>query len=185
MTIKNSDEQLLRRYTETGDPEFFGELYDRYIPLLYGLCLKYMHSREKAEDAVMGLFESLLPRVSGYDIRNFRTWIYSVAKNHCLQLLRSEKPIIKVEINETVMESDPVLHLLDEGGSDKALGECMERLPEGQRTAIGLFFLEEMSYADVAEKTGYSLSAVKSFIQNGKRNLRICMEKKGIFSDRV
>lgn len=174
-----SDEQLLRRYADTGRTEYFGELYDRYIPLLYGLCLKYMKTPETAEDAVMGLFEVLMPRVGAYQIKVFRTWIYSVAKNHCLQLLRRERHIT-VDFREEVMESDPVAHLLDEADprrSEDALGRCMERLPEPQRVSVTLFFLEELSYAEVSERAGYTPGAVKSHIQNGKRNLKICLEK--------
>ncbi len=179
MKLSRSDEELLQMYLRTGRTEYFGELYDRYIPLLYGLCLKYLRQSEAAEDAVMGLFEQLQPRIKQYEIRVFRTWIYSVAKNHCLQLMRREKPIIKVEIKDDLMESDPVLHLLDEGGREAALAECLKKLPEPQRIAVTLFFMEELSYADIVERAGYSPTAVKSYIQNGKRNLKICLEKGG------
>ena len=126
-TREPDDDELLRRLRQTGQDSCFGTLYSRYIPLLYGVCLKYLQRQDLAEDAVMALFEELQPKIARYEIREFRTWIYSAAKNHCLQR-----------------------H----------------------------FFFEEMSYADIAEATGWHLKSVKSYIQNGKRNLKICIEKR-------
>ena len=157
-----SDEELLIHYTKSGDTEYFGELYNRYIPLLYGLCLKYLHDEDRAQEAVMQLFEDLLP------------------KNHCLQLLRKENKEIPLDYTVNIMESDEFLHLLSEEESSeeqlKALHHCLEKLPEEQRTSITRFFLEEMSYADIVEQTGFTLNNVKSYIQNGKRNLKICIK---------
>lgn len=178
-----SDSELLQLYKETGKGDYFGELYNRYIPLLYGLCLKYLQEEEKAQDAVMQLFEDLLPKLSRYEIREFRTWIYSVAKNHCFQLLRKENPEIATDFDWQFVESYDLLHLLDkEETSDDArttaLKHCLEKLPEPQQRCILSFFMEEMSYVDIVEQTGYQLKSVKSYIQNGKRNLKSCIEKR-------
>ena len=180
---KLSDEELLALYNSSGKSDYFGELYDRYIPLLYGVCLKYLHDPDKSKDAVMQLFEDLLPKISNYDIAVFRTWIYSVVKNHCLQILRKENKEIIVDFDTNRMESDDILHLLSEEKDDdesekmEALRRCMEKLPEQQRICIANFFWEEMSYADIVDATGYALSQVKSYIQNGKRNLKVCIDK--------
>ena len=175
-----NDEDLLSLYLQTNQSDYFGELYNRYIPLIYGLSLKYLQQPEKAEDATMELFEMLLPKVSGYEIKVFKTWIYSVAKNHCLQILRKKEQHIFVDLNSEIMESDVVLHLLEENGSEEenaALKRCLEKLPKPQKISVSMFFIEEMSYADIAEQTGYLLKTIKSHIQNGKRNLKICIEK--------
>lgn len=176
-----TDTELLSQYKESEDAEYFGTLYNRYIPLLYGLCLKYLHDESKAQDAIMQLFEELLPKVSNYDIQTFKTWLYSVARNHCLQIIRKESKEITVDFDSNLMESDEVLHLLCDEDNDNerllALRNCLERLPDGQRVSITHFFMKEMSYADIADKTGYSLNTVKSNIQNGKRNLKICINK--------
>lgn len=176
---KLADEELLQRYGQSGKTEYFGELYNRYIPLLYGLCLKYLRDEAQAQDAVMQLFEDLLPKVSNYEIKVFRTWLYRVAKNHCLQLLRKENREIALDYTIHVVESDEFLHLLSEEESSEeqleALHRCLEKLPEAQRASILHFFIEELSYADIVEQTGYSLNNVKSYIQNGKRNLKICI----------
>ncbi len=180
MTTYN-DEALLKEFTRTNQPEYFGELFQRYVPLTYGLCLKYLQNREKAEDAVMELFEELLPKVNNYEIKEFRTWLYSVTKNHCLQILRKENRSVYVDFNTEIMESDAVLHLFEEedrsDAQTAALNRCLEKLPKPQRAGITMFFIEEMSYAEIAEQTGFLLKTVKSHIQNGKRNLKICLEK--------
>lgn len=178
---KCTDEQLLKLYTDTRQSEYFGELYNRYIPLLYGVCLKYLQDEAKAQDAVMQLFEELLLKVCRYEINVFRTWLYSVVKNHCLQLLRKNEPEINVGLDTEIMESADIVHLLVEEEEDTerlaALKHCIEKLPVPQRISIVAFFLEEKSYADIVEVTGYQLKSVKSYIQNGKRNLKNCIEK--------
>jgi RNA polymerase sigma-70 factor (ECF subfamily) len=181
-TEKLSDEDLLNRYRDSEDTEYFGILYNRYIPLLYGVCLKYLADTDKAQDAVMQVFENIFPKILQYEIQTFRTWIYSVAKNHCLQILRKETNEIFIDFNSEIMESDEILNLLNEeedtGEERKAiLRQCLKKLPVGQRNAIYRFFMEEMSYQDIIESEGYTLNQVKSYIQNGKRNLRICIEK--------
>lgn len=176
-----TDEELLARHAESEHAEYFGALYNRYIPLLYGLCLKYLNDKHKANDAVMLLFEELLPKISDYSIQHFKPWLYRVARNHCLQILRKESREIVVDFDSDLMESDEVLHLLCDEEDDQArlqaLQRCLERLPDGQRMSIIHFFMKEMSYTDVAEETGYSIKAVKSNIQNGKRNLKICINR--------
>jgi len=174
-----TDEELLLQYKESGNNEHFGTLYNRYIPLVYGLCLKYLQDADKAQDAVMELFENLLPKVLIYDIKVFKTWLYSVAKNHCFHILKDNRREIPVDFDSNLMESDVVLTLLDENVNDDreaVLNKCMEKLPEPQKISVHKFFFEEMSYADIVETTGYNMKSVKSYIQNGKRNLRICIE---------
>ncbi len=177
------DEHLLAEFLATGDTELLGELYGRYIPLVYGLCLKYLDRPADAEDATMELFEELVTKVTAHRIRNFRTWLWSVARNHCLQRLRREKRTVRVDFEDRVVESATLLHLLSEGTDETALAaleRCMEKLPERQREAVEMFFMERRSYADIAEATLGEVRSVKSYIQNGKRNLRICLERKGM-----
>ncbi|MDR2036285.1 MAG: sigma-70 family RNA polymerase sigma factor [Bacteroidales bacterium] len=176
-----SDEELLRLFVTTGRTEYFGQLYHRYIPLVYGLSLKYLRHAEKAEDAVMQLYEELSHKIARYEIKQFKTWLYRVAKNHCLQILRREKQEISIDFDVPVMESESFLHLFNENIDEErfqALQGCLKQLPEPQRISVTQFFLEEMSYADIVDVTGYQLKSVKSYIQNGKRNLKICIEKK-------
>ena len=173
----------MQRYLDSGETEPLGELYNRYVPLVYGLCLKYLKGVEQAEDAVRQVCESLPGKVERYEIREFRVWIYSVAKNHCLQELRKVKREFSSDFSFGIMESDEVTHLLNRKEEEEvrftALEKCLEQLPLPQRESIRRFFLEEKSYADIVDETNYNLKSVKSYIQNGKRNLKICMEKQG------
>jgi RNA polymerase sigma-70 factor (ECF subfamily) len=175
-----SDNELLTNFTQTSDQEFLGQLYARYIPLVYGLCLKYLQQTEDAEDAVTNIYEELSQKIHHYQIENFKTWLYSVAKNHCLQVLRKEKNKFFEEVDVTVMDSDKFEHLIDvedDQEKEEALNYCLDTLPEEQRQCINHFFFDDFSYADIVDKTGYALSKVKSYTQNGKRNLKICILK--------
>lgn len=177
---EQTDEELLLLYRQTGNTEHFGMLYNRYLPLVYGVCLKYLQHEANAQDAVMEIFEKLLPRIGEYDIKEFRTWLYSVVKNHCFYLLRDKKREINIAYDSNIMESDEVLTLFnsDESNEQEAvLRKCLENLPDPQRITVAKFFYEELSYVEIVDVTGYHLKSVKSYIQNGKRNLKICMEK--------
>lgn len=174
------DAELLQLHAESEHNEYLGVLYNRYTPLIYGVCLKYLRNTDDAADVVMAIFEQLVERVSRYQIGEFRTWIYSVTKNHCIQILRKGSQEISSDSDLGVVETDTVTHLLS-GGTDEeryqALEACMAKLPGPQRKCIELFFFKKKSYADIAMETRYPQKSVKSHIQNGKRNLRICIEK--------
>jgi len=176
----HTDEELLQFYIESGDMAFFGELYRRYIPKLYGLCLKYLGEKDTARDAVMDIFMALTEKMKQYEVNNFNSWLYSVAKNHCLQKIRKEKQTIFIKIEDAFVENEDIFTLKDKPQSQEekaALEYCMGTLPEEQQKSINLFFYEEHSYADIVDVTGYALNKVKSYIQNGKRNLKSCIIK--------
>ena len=173
-----SDEELLLEFSKTEDVSVFGELYHRYIPLVYGLCLKYLSDKDSAQDAVMDIFESVLKKLPQYEVKNFKTWLYSVSKNHCLQHLRKEKGVFFVKVEEEFMENDDFFTLIDKPQTKEetdALAHCLGTLSDEQKKSIEFFYLEEKSYADIVELTGYALTKVKSYIQNGKRNLKSCL----------
>lgn len=175
-----TNENLLQTFIESADVAYFGELYRRYIPLVYGLCLKYLNNQEAAQDAVMDIFATLVEKVPQYEIKNFNTWLYSVAKNHCLHVLRKEKQHSIVNIEDVFVENEAIFTLTDKPQSQEetdALAYCLGTLSEEQRVSINYFFYEEKSYADIVDLTGFALSKVKSYIQNGKRNLKSCIIK--------
>ncbi|RYE19008.1 MAG: sigma-70 family RNA polymerase sigma factor [Sphingobacteriales bacterium] len=173
------DTPLLNNYRETGDLAVLGQLYEKYVSLVYGVCLKYLKDEETAKDAVMSIFEELVTKAKQHEIKQFRGWLYVLARNYCLMQLRSGKKLETVVLDE-VMENVPLLHPEDKYGEDymKALERCMEKLPAAQKESVDLFYLQEKCYKEIADTTGYSLNEVKSYIQNGKRNLKICLEKK-------
>lgn len=175
-----SDSELFDLLRTEHQTRYFGELYRRYIPLLYGVCLNYLGNEDDAQDAVMDLFEGLSQKIANYRIDNFHAWLYTVAKNHCLLKLRKEKNLFFVDINEAVMENGDLFTLSDEERSEEersALAFCLNELGEEQRRSIAYFYYEEKSYADIVSLTGYTPDKVKSYIQNGKRNLKNCIVK--------
>ncbi len=171
---------MLARFREAGKIDYFQQLYERYIPLIYGLCLKYLQSPELSQDAVIDIYENLSQKIQDYEIKVFKNWLYSVVKNHCFHILRESKKEIIVNFDSQLMESDSNFDLFGEENDEEkenALNRCLEKLPEPQRVAIEKFFYEDKSYADIVDETGFHLKSVKSYIQNGKRNLKICIEK--------
>ena len=182
-----SNEELFDLFRKNNRSDYFGELYRRYIPMLYGLCLKYLGNEADAKDAVMDLFEELNEKITKYDITKFHSWLYTVAKNHCLQKIRKEKQTFFVEINDAVMENGDFFTLLDEEQSKdekSALEFCIKELGVEQRTSIEYFYYENKSYADIVSITGYTLEKVKSYIQNGKRNIKNCILGLKMMSER-
>lgn len=180
-----TDEELLKRYCESGDLAYFVEAYKRYMPLVYGVALKYLKRPEDAQDAVMQLFEELIVKVKETEIQSFKAWLYTCIRNNCLMEIRKRNKNLSVSLDDSFMEFCDDFHLTIAGENEereKALQDCIEALPEKQRISVNYFFLQELSYKEVEERTGFSLKNVKSFIQNGKRNLKLCLEHKGITS---
>ena len=175
---KSTDEELLSDYRASGNLTVLGSLYERYMPLVYGVCLKYLKDEELAKDAVMGIFEELVDKVKKHEINQFRSWVYVLGRNYCLMQLRSGKKMELVNLDE-VMEFTPFLHPEDNNREEalKALEHCIAGLTGGQKQSIDLFYLKEKCYKEIAGITGYTLNEVKSYIQNGKRNLKICLER--------
>ena len=158
-----------------------GGLYQRYMDLVYGVCLKYFKDPEAAKDGVMQIFEELVSKLKKHEVENFRGWLHQVAKNHCLLQLRTPKNIKTVEFKTDIMQSGENVHLngvLEKEENFKKLEHCISTLTNDQQMAIRLFYLEEKCYNEIVEITGQEWNQVRSFIQNGRRNLKICMESK-------
>jgi RNA polymerase sigma factor (sigma-70 family) len=175
-----SDKQLVSDYKSTGDLAVLGELYQRYMELVYGVCLKYYKEPEAAKDSVMQIFEELVSKLKKHEVDNFRAWLHQLAKNHCLMQLRTPKNLKTVEFKMEIMQSKEVVHLngvLDKEENFKKLEFCMGTLAGDQQEAIRLFYLEGKCYNEIVEITGQEWNQVRSSIQNGRRNLKICMEK--------
>lgn len=183
--IKRTDEELLSIYLEKQDHEVFGELYSRYMHLVYGVCLKYFKEPEKSKDAVILIYEKIQLEIHKHSVKNFKSWLYVVTKNHCLMELRKRKPgdLILTSSDEELagfMENEPELHPIDEESNESlenALAHCIEKLKAEQKSCIQLFYFENKCYREIAEQLYMEEKKVKSYIQNGKRNLKICLEK--------
>lgn len=176
-----ADKELISRYKSTSDLRTLGDLYQRYMELVYGVCMKYLQDSEKAKDAVMQIFEELVLKLKKHEVENFKSWLYQLAKNHCLMQLRTPRNLKTVEIPESLMQSEENVHLngvLEKEENFKKLELCLGTLSEEQRKVVQLFYLDGRCYNEIAELTGMDWNQVRSLIQNGRRNLKICMESR-------
>jgi len=174
-----SDKELVALYKESGDMAILGELYQRYMELVYGVCLKYYKDPETAKDSVMQIFEELVPKLRKHEVENFKPWLHQVAKNHCLMQLRTPKNMKTVEFKYELVQSEDNVHLngvLEKEENFKKLEFCLGTLTNEQRETVKLFYLDGKCYNEIVEITGLERNQVRSFIQNGRRNLKLCME---------
>lgn len=177
-----TEENLIASYKESGDLKFLGQLYEPYQPLVYGLCLKYFKNSMEAEDAAMDIFEKLIVKLKTHNVSNFKSWLYTVTKNHCFEKLRKKQRVMEKEFDAGIMYSEGIFHLDKKEEKEielNQLDQCLENLPEKQKQCIQLFFYESKTYKEISEGLELSWSQVRSFIQNGRRNLKICMESNG------
>lgn len=179
-----SDLELVVRYKQSGEVYYAGVLFQRYTHLILGLCLKYLKNQQDSQDAVMDIFEQISVALLKHEVTNFKSWLHTLTRNHCLMKLR--KPEVKRLITQDVAEVDESLfmenaddeHLIDEDEREaqlRHLPAALNQLNAEQKVCIELFYLHSKSYQEVAEATGYNLNQVKSYIQNGKRNLKIVL----------
>ena len=181
---ERTDEELVEMFKASGNLEQLGILYERYMHLVYGVCLKYLENREDAKDGVTAIFEKLITELPKHAVEQFRGWLYVLTKNHCLMRIRSEKSEHRQKElwekeQDVFMESAEEMHPIDEEEQslNKTLQECIKELKGQQQECIRLFYFENRSYREVAALLLLDEKKVKSYIQNGKRNLKICIEE--------
>ncbi|RAJ06857.1 RNA polymerase sigma-70 factor (ECF subfamily) [Chitinophaga skermanii] len=178
-----SDIELIQRYKTDGNSDWIGVLFDRYAILLLGLCMKYLKNEEDARDSVQQIFLKVLQEVHKHDIIFFKAWIHQVAKNYCLMQLRKTQQHVQTELTEVNMpgvadiEDDQKAKHIEKDNMLEHMQEGLAQLNIEQSTCVKLFYLDKKSYQEIADITGYSLLQVKSYIQNGKRNLKLFLEK--------
>lgn len=175
-----ADKDLLEKYFESGEPEYLGILFSRYLHLVYGVCMKYFRDRDESKDAVMEIFEKIFKVLRKDKVEDFNRWIYTVTRNHCLTSLRDRKRHMLKDEGLIPVESEENWHHKDDGIMEEnieKLRKCLETLPEQQKTCVELFYFHRKSYRQIMDETRFEENKVKSYIQNGKRNLRICIEK--------
>ena len=167
-----TDKELVLQYKQGGDLKLLGDLYQRYMELVYGVCLKYLKDPDQAKDSVMQIFEELVIKLRKHEVENFKSWLYQLAKNHCLMQLRTPRNLKTVELPESLMQSEENVHLngvLEKEENFKKLEYCLGTLSEEQRKAVQLFYLEGKCYNEIVEITGIEWNQVRSFIQTGRR----------------
>lgn len=177
-----SDEEIIQSYQLKGDLKYVGVLYERYSHLILGLSLKYLKNMEESEDMVMKIFEKLTKDLMNHEVQNFKSWVFTVSRNHCLMFLRKQsrmagkvKSIDGMDVH--VDDSHEKEQKIDTEIKLSQMEAAMDQLKPEHKSCVELFYLQEKCYQEVSEITGFSMKQVKSYIQNGRRNLKIIMEK--------
>lgn len=176
-----TDQELLERWYSDHNNEWLGTLLQRYTLLLFGVCMKYIKEEEEARDCVQQIFVKVITELGKYRVEYFKSWIYTIARNHCLMKLRDQHGR-SAELSESMLaawDDEPGRNIHHEKEQLlRWMGESLEELGKEQKTCVILFYLDKRSYQEIAGDTGFTLMQVKSYIQNGKRNLKLLMEKK-------
>lgn len=177
-----TDQELLEKFHADHNNEWLGILLQRYTLLLLGVCMKYLKDEDEAKDSVQQVFLKVIQELHKYKVEYFKSWLYMVAKNHCLMKLRERQGKQTVEITDRHSgQPEPETDrqaLLHNDLTLEMMGAALKELNPEQQQCVTLFYLEKKSYQEVSEATGYSMLQVKSYIQNGKRNLKLLIEKK-------
>ena len=174
-----SDEALLLQYRASGNSRWIGLLLQRYTVLLLGVAMKYLKDKTAAQDAVQQVFLKALTHLPPGEIQNFKGWLYILTRNHCLQTLRDKTYLAPDEVLATISaDADRTEELLLRDATLSQMEEALTHLPAGQQQCITLFYLKKRSYQQIMEVTGFSFADVKSYIQNGKRNLKLTLLKR-------
>lgn len=177
-----TDQELLEKFYADHNNEWLGILLQRYTLLLLGVSMKYLKNEEEAKDSVQQIFLKVIQELQKYKVEYFKSWLYMVAKNHCLMKIRDKQGKITTEINDRLTakpEEESNLQKLVQNDHTLDLMEvALKELNTEQQQCVTLFYLEKKSYQEISDATGYNLLQVKSYIQNGKRNLKILIEQK-------
>jgi len=175
-----TDKELVQSFQSTHDLKVLSELYQRYMDLVYGVCLKYLKDPEDAKDSVLAIFEELITKLQKHEVSNFKGWLYQLTKNHCLMILRADKRFSKVQLDMSLMQNEETVHLngiLEREENFQHLQYCMSQLIEEQKNVLELFYMKGKCYNEIVTLTGIEWNKIRSYIQNGRRNLKLCMDK--------
>jgi len=186
-TKKNnaSDEELVLDYFHSGNKKLLGDLFEKYVKTVFGGCLFYFRDKELAKDAVMQIFEKLMIDLRKTEVKNFKGWLGFVVRNYCISELRKTKgkyfvseTYLDFEVQEPSWEEEERIAKVNEDLLLENMKEALPKLKENQRICVEFFYLKGYSYQQISEETNFSVNEVKSFIQNGKRNLKLLIEEK-------
>jgi RNA polymerase sigma-70 factor (ECF subfamily) len=178
-----SDQDLIGLYKENHDLEVIGELFKRSQHIVLGVCLKYLKDVSSAEDALMDIFEELITALRTAEVRDFRPWLGTVTRNFLHRRYRKESKVRTLSFEEDLQKNeDGFVEFMDEDTpydehqrieqQEDALRNAITQLKDEHKECITLFYLEKKSYTETCQITGYTFKQVKSYIQNGKRNIK-------------
>ncbi len=180
-----SDEALALVYYQTGDKELLGDLFEKHVKTVFGVCLFYFKDKDVAKDAVMQIFEKLISELRKTEVKNFKGWLSFVVRNYCISEIRKSKSRIFVsetyldfELKDATLEEEEKIASIDDEQMIEYMKDCLDEIKPNQKACIELFYLQNLSYQEISDQTKMTLNEVKSQIQNGKRNLKILIDKK-------
>ncbi len=176
-----ADSELLENFYRSKDNQWLGYLLQRYTLLLLGVCMKYLKNDEEAKDTVQQIFLKVITELQKYRVDYFKSWLYMIARNQCLMRLRDKQGKTPRELTESMGLPEEENHIAELAEKDVLLTvmeKALQELNEEQKTCVTLFYLQKKSYHEISDTTGLTLLQVKSHIQNGKRNLKLLVEKK-------
>lgn len=181
----STDEELALAYYNTGNKDLVGQLFEKHVKTVFGVCLFYFKDKDVAKDAVMQIFEKLIAELKKTEVKNFKGWLSFVVRNYCISEIRKNKnkyrlpeKYLEFEINEPLLDEEEKISLINDDLMIDHLQSCLPELKENQRVCVDLFYLKGQTYQQICDKTKFSLNEVKSYIQNGKRNLKLLIEEK-------
>lgn len=169
--------------------QILGTLYKRYTEFVFLVSMKYVKNEEDAREVSALVFEKLISVLTEHDVEYFKSWLYSVTRNECMMIFRKQQTKRKRKKEyekeaESFVEFEHESHLSGKQAKEEQLTElkkAMSQLNKEQKQSVDLFYLQQKSYAEICDITGYELKKVKSYIQNGKRNLKNMLSESGIF----
>jgi RNA polymerase sigma-70 factor (ECF subfamily) len=180
-----TDEELAAEYLATGNRELVGDLFEKHVKTVFGVCLFYFKDKDVAKDVVMQIFEKLITDLRRSEVKNFKGWLSFVVRNHCISELRKMKTrqfvpesYLDFEMKETSYETEEAIASVGDDIMLDHMKNSLHLLKEKQRICVEMFYLKNMSYQQISEHMKLSLNDVKSSIQNGKRNLKLLIEEK-------
>ena len=178
-----TDQDLIGFYKQSHDVAVIGELFKRSQHIVLGVCVKYLKDLSAAEDALMDIFEELISALQTAEVRDFRPWLGTVTRNFLHRRYRKESRMKTTSFEENIQnesgdfvefteDSSPMDELEEIELKEAQLKVAIGQLKREHQQCIQLFYLEDKSYAETCKITGYTFKQVKSYIQNGKRNLK-------------
>lgn len=180
-----TDEELALDYYNTGNKDLVGQLFEKHVKTVFGVCLFYFKDKDVAKDAVMQIFEKLITELKKTEVKNFKGWLSFVVRNYCISEIRKNKnkyrlpeKYLEFEVTEPLLDEEEKIALVNDDLMMNHLQSCLHELKENQRVCVDLFYLKGQTYQQICDKTNFSLNEVKSYIQNGKRNLKLLIEEK-------
>lgn len=178
--INFSDQELLHHYYHKKDESWLGILLERYLHLIFGVCMKYLKNETEAKDHTQQICIKVIRELPKNEVKYFKAWLYQVTKNHCLMYLRKNKPR-HLPLDATAEPAAEIpsgqSEFIKKEKQYDLLESALHALIEPQQNCVRLFYYHQKSYQEIADEQGYSLKEVKSFIQNGRRNIKIFIEK--------